>query len=266
LESIISQSISNPHLAYGTDEDADECDPLISRYDMSSDPIEYYDIYLEMINDYWKIILDDTMIDGKSYNHIKNKFQQGLYEYFRASRQIYKFVGGVYFSRHHIGDLEKDPFVVVDAKDQRRAIDLLDKYIFSSDFFEFPAELLNKLAPTRLDDLEGTLWYMDQLDYPIHKMVKNLQTRTLNNLFSMDIITRVHDNELRFNSNQEVFTLLEMFDALNNIIWIELLNQNSINSFRRELQSHHINLMINIFKDDKFYNWKNEFFKNYNHE
>lgn len=252
LDDIISKSIDNPYLAYGTDEDADECDPLISRYDMSSDPIEYYDIYLGMINDYWDIILDDSMVDGKSFNHVKNKFQQGLYEYFRASRHIYKFVGGVYFSRHHIGDFEKDPFVVVDADDQRRAIDLLDKYILSSDFFDFPPELLNKLAPTRLDDLEGTLWYMDQLDYPIHKMVKNLQTRTLNNLFSLDVLSRVHDNELRFNNTQEVFTLFEMFDSLNNIIWLELFNKNSINSFRRELQSHHISLMINIFKDKKY--------------
>jgi hypothetical protein len=252
LSSIISKSINNPYLAYGTDEDADECDPLISRYDMSSDPIEYYEIYLDMINDYWNILLDDSMIDGKSYNYIKNKFQQGLYEYFRASRHIYKFVGGIYYSRHHIGDIEKDPFIVVDAKDQRRAIDFLDKYILSSDFFEFPPELLNKLAPTRLDDFEHTLWYMEQLDYPIHKTVKNLQTRTLNNLYSLDVISRVHNNELRFNVNQEVFTLFEMFNSMNNIVWLELKNEDSINSFRRELQSHHINLMIKMFQDKKF--------------
>ncbi len=252
LKNIISKSINDPRLAYGTDEDADECDPLISRYDMSSDPIEYYEIYLDMINEYWNILLDDSMIDGKSYNHIKNKFQQGLYEYFRASRHIYKFVGGIYYSRHHIGDIEKDPFVVVDANDQRRAIDFLDKYILSSDFFDFPPELLNKLAPTRLDDFEGTLWYMDQLDYPIHKTIKNLQTRTLNNLYGLDVITRVHNNELRFNANQEEFTLFEMFDSMNNIIWLELKNQDQINSFRRELQSHHINLMISMFQNKKF--------------
>ena len=82
--------------------------------------------------------------------------------------------------------------------------------------------------------------------------VKNLQTRTLNNLFSLDVLSRVHDNELRFNNKQEVFTLFEMFDSLNNIIWLELFNKNSINSFRRELQSHHISLMINIFKDKKY--------------
>ena len=73
LKDIISKSIDNPVLAYGTDEDADECDPLISRYDMSSDPIEYYEIYLNMINEYWEILLEDSMVDGKSYNYIKNK-------------------------------------------------------------------------------------------------------------------------------------------------------------------------------------------------
>ena len=252
LKDIISKSIDNPVLAYGTDEDADECDPLISRYDMSSDPIEYYEIYLNMINEYWEILLEDSMVDGKSYNYIKNKFQQGLYEYFRASRHIYKFIGGIYYSRHHIGDIDKDPFIVVDAKDQRRAINFLDKYILSSDFFMFPPELLNKLAPTRLDDFEGTLWYMDQLDYPIHKTIKNLQTRTLNNIYRLDVISRIHNNELRFNSDQEIFTLFEMFDSMNNIIWIELKNQDSVNSFRRELQNHHIDLMINMFKNKKY--------------
>ena len=43
-----------------------------------------------------------------------------------------------------------------------------------------------------------------------------------------------------------------MFDSMNNIIWIELKNQDSVNSFRRELQNHHIDLMINIFKNKKY--------------
>ena len=249
LESIISESITNPQLAYGTDEDADECDPLTSRYDMSSDPIEYYAIYLDMIQDYWNILLDNSMIEGKSYNYIRNKFQQGLYEYFRASRHIYKFIGGVYYSRHHIGDIDKDPFTIVDAKDQRRAIDFLDKYILSDELFNFSPELLNKLAPTRLDDFEGTLWYMNQLDYPIHKTIKNLQTSTLNRVFSSDLISRVHDNERKFNTNQEIFTLFELFERMNVIVWKELNFNQNINSFRRELQSHHLNLMHNIYKN-----------------
>ena len=49
---ILSEYIGNPQLAYGTDEDADECAPDTSRYDMSSDPIEYYGIYIKIIHVY----------------------------------------------------------------------------------------------------------------------------------------------------------------------------------------------------------------------
>ena len=252
LEQIISKSISDDRLAYATDEDTGECDPLAARYDMSSDPIEYYELYLEMIQDYWNSLLDENMINGKGYNQIRNKFSQGMYEYFRASRQIPTFIGGVYYSRHHIGDIDKDPFVVVDAKDQRRAIDFLDKFILSSDAFDFSSELLNKLAPTRLSDFEGTLWKMDQLDYPIHEIIKNLQTGVLRRIYNIRVISRIHNNELRFNSDQEIFTLIELFDTMNNIIWEELKNDDSINSFRRELQSYHIDLMNNVYKNDQF--------------
>jgi len=249
LHDIISQSESNPKLAYGTDEDADECDPLISRYDMSSDPIEYYEIYLDMIQEYWSMLLDESMIDDKSYSLIRTRFQQGLYEYFRASRQVYKFIGGVHFSRHHIGDSDENPFRVVDANDQRRAIKFLDQFILSENLFDFDSDLLNKLAPTRLDDFEGTLWYMNQLDYPIHGTIKNLQTSTLNRVFSIDLINRVHDNELKFELNQEKFTLFELFDSMNNIIWRELYQNKNINSFRREIQNHHLKLMLQMYND-----------------
>ena len=39
---------------------------------------------------------------------------------------------------------------------------------------------------------------------------------------------------------------------MNNIVWEELSMGESINSFRRELQSHHLNLIIKIYKDSKF--------------
>ena len=119
----------------------------------------------------------------------------------------------------------------------------------STEIFNFSPELLNKLAPTRLDDFEGTLWYMNQLDYPIHKTIKNLQTSTLNRVFSSDLISRVHDNERKFDANQEIFTLFELFERMNIIVWRELQANQNINSFRRELQSHHLNLMHDIYKN-----------------
>jgi len=249
LDNIISRSISNPLLVYGTDEDTDDCDPFSTRYDMSSDPIEYYNVYLELIQVYWDNLLGENMIDGNRYSEIRNKFSQGIYEYYRAARQIPKFIGGVYYSRHHIGDIDKDPFSVVTAEDQRRAINFLDKFIFAESAFNFSAELLNKLAPTRLNDFEGSLYEMNQLDYPIHKIIKNLQIGTLNRIFSFNVITRTHNNELRFNNNEEIFTLFELFYSIKNIVWRELYDSKPINNFRREIQSHHIDLMENIYSN-----------------
>ena len=39
---------------------------------------------------------------------------------------------------------------------------------------------------------------------------------------------------------------------MNNVIWEELKRGSSINSFRRELQNHHLQLMLTIYKDNKF--------------
>ena len=39
---------------------------------------------------------------------------------------------------------------------------------------------------------------------------------------------------------------------MNNIIWEELKNDSPINSFRRELQSFHIDLINKVYQDSKF--------------
>ena len=67
-----------------------------------------------------------------------------------------------------------------------------------------------------------------------------------NSIFSSNVISRVHDNELRFTSNQDIFTLFELFERMNNIIWKELEYNQNVNSFRRELQNLQIEMYANI--------------------
>ena len=44
-------------------------------------------------------------------------------------------------------------------------------------------------------------------------------------------------NVLKVNSNEETFTIFELFDTISNDLWVELDKLNEINSFRRETQS-----------------------------
>ena len=113
--------------------------------------------------------------EGERYPRIRNIFSQGLWEYYGAARNVSKFIGGIKHSRHHVGAMDRNPFVVIPADDQRRALKFLDEQILGADVFAFESDLLNKLAPERLGNLKGTLWSMDRLDFPIHRYIKSIQ-------------------------------------------------------------------------------------------
>ena len=147
LESIASKS-NQPYLAYGTDEDAfglssRGIDPLCSTWDMGSDPIAYYNKQLDLVDKLWKNLLNDFEKKGNRFQKIRSVFSQGIGEYYSASRTAAKFIGGIYFSRNHIGDPDqKNPLIVVDAKKQREALQFINNRIFNKDAFNFDYELI----------------------------------------------------------------------------------------------------------------------------
>tara|TARA_Y100001970_G_scaffold273928_1_gene372862 strand:- start:8012 stop:10681 length:2670 start_codon:yes stop_codon:yes gene_type:complete len=246
LESIANQS-NNPYLAYGTDEDAfglssRGIDPLCNTWDMSSDPIEYYRRQLSGVENLWNNILLNFEKKGKRYQKLRSVFSQGVGEYRAAARTVSKFVGGINFSRHHIGDPgDKNPFIVVNPDKQREALHFLINRIFSKDAFEFDSNVLNKLSPERFEDFRGHVWRMDRLDYPLHKIIQSIHSTGLYSLFHPRRMARLQDNELRY-VNENKFTMAELFSEINTAIWIELDSQENIDSFRRNLQNIYIEL------------------------
>ena len=256
LESIASRSLE-PWLAYATDEDAysttRSIDPLTNTRDMTSDPIRYYSHQIKVANKYWDDLLENFEKDGETYSKLRSVFFQGLYEYYGASRNVPKFIGGIYHSRHHIGqDDDLFPLTVVDATDQRRALNFLLDNILSIDAFQFNPELLNKMAPERYDDFTDRTWNMSRLDFPIHNIIKMLQRSTLSKIHHPRIIHRVHDNVLKVQKDKS-FTVYEIFETVSDYMWSELNKFEGINSFRRETQSFYIDLLINIYFDDNEY-------------
>jgi hypothetical protein len=150
-------------------------------------------------------------------------------------------------SRHHVGDPNAPmPLTPVSADDQRRAMQFIGDQILSESAFDFSPELLNKLAPERFDDFKGSVWGVDRIDYPIHRVINYLQRVALYRIMNPRRIARVHDNEIRFNEGDDIFTMSEIFDFMNTTIWSELDKNENINSFRRELQRNYVEMMTQI--------------------
>ena len=253
LESIANQS-NNPLFTYGTDEDAfglssKGIDPLCNTWDMGGDPILYYSRQLDLVEKLWDNILDNFEKKGNRFQKIRSVFSQGIWEYYSASRTAAKFIGGIYFSRNHIGDPgQKDPLIVVSSDKQREALDFINNKIFNKNAFQFDQNVLNKLSPERYDDFTDYVWRLDRIDYPIHTVIKRIQGVALYSIFNPRRILRLQDNELRYTGDDQ-FTMSELFNTINSYLWEELSTAENINSYRRELQKSHITLLRTIMTD-----------------
>ncbi|MCB0277736.1 MAG: zinc-dependent metalloprotease [Calditrichaeota bacterium] len=247
----ISQRASGEKLLYATDEDAfglslRSVDPLTNLWDLGSDPLAFYQRRIRLSKALWAKMLDTFDEDGERYPRLRRVFSQGISEYALAALTVTKFVGGLYHHRDHIGDPgNRPPFEVVPAGKQREALNFLCETYFRPNSFEFDPRLLNRLAPERNWDFDGTLFYMYRLDYPIHGIVQLLQANALFSLLDPLLLARVQDNEVRFEKGAEKFTMPEIFEALRGNIWQELSGTGNINSYRREVQRMHL-YMLNI--------------------
>ena len=119
--------------------------------------------------------------------------------------------------------------------------------------FNFDPDLLNKLAPGRDWDFKGSVWRMSRIDYPIHDYVRWIQSGTLYRLHHPRIFARVRDNELKFPKGDEVFTLAELFQGITTSLWSELKQNQNINSFRRDLQKSHVEVLSSILLNKRNY-------------
>tara|TARA_Y100001968_G_scaffold183875_1_gene168418 strand:- start:569 stop:3178 length:2610 start_codon:yes stop_codon:yes gene_type:complete len=251
LEKIASK-VSDPLLQYGTDEDARGSsvwgmDPSCNLYDLGKDPLEYSELRIQLSNELWDDILKNFEVNGERYQKIRRVFGQGWGEYRGAINVITKYIGGSYVYRDHIGDPgDRVPLNIVPAKEQRRALKILNDKIFDKNAFSFSPDVLNKLLPERFWNFSGSVWNMRRLDYPIHNAVERLYSRALSRIFNPLVLSRVQDNEIRFSRNEDKFTMSELFLTLRKSIWSELNDRQNINSFRRGLQRIHLETLIDI--------------------
>jgi hypothetical protein len=252
----IAARAAEPELAYSTDEDAlgtysaSALDPLVNQFDQSSDPIRYFENRIEIINELWTSIESKLVQDGEGYQILRRAVMRSLNEYYRALVTASKFIGGLYHHRDHAGDPNgRSPFAPISAEKQKEALEFMRRFCFSEEAFQLSPQLYNKLAPERLPGLDGLngLFGATRLDTPWHDSVLNLQRAVLYRLHAPATLGRLQDNELRFQSTDNRFTMADMFLGLETAVWAELHHPvRQISSLRRNLQREHLKTLSRI--------------------
>ncbi len=231
---------------YATDEDAgfggQALDPRVTRFDFSSDPIGYFEHTIGLAAELRDNLDDKLVEDGDSYTALRRGFDYTWSQYTLGGLVAAKHVAGIQHSRHHVGDPDGQlPFVPVSADEQRRALDFISETIWAQGAFEVEPETLQKLQIERSEDLEGSVWRADRLDYPLHEAVAMVQSVPLNRLFDPARLSRLVDLE---KMSDDALTLDEFFSTVRKSIWTELGSASTVDSHRRALQERHLDHLI----------------------
>lgn len=245
LKKIAARS-GDPRYAFGDDGNARgiDPDPLTVRYDLSSDTIEYAKAESKLVAESWPKVVEELTQDGEGYQKARRAFNVLLGRHGEVMFAASRYVGGVHTSRSHKGDEKSgQPLVVVPAKKQREALELVEEQVFSDKPFGFPPELYGYLASSQWDH-----WGVDPIertDYPAHDVILMWQDRILSKLLSPLTLSRIHDSELKVPEDEDVLTTAELITSLTDSIFAETTDlkagdyterKPAITSLRRNLQ------------------------------
>ena len=231
-----------PGHAYQSDEQAlIGFDPRVVQYDLSSDPLAYWEKSIE-VSKHLLTNLDKRLPrSGESYYEFTRAFNQLLGIYARSAGVASRYVGGLNVNRNHKGDPgEKPTLSPVDVAEQKRALALLNAFLFSPAAMNFPTSYYGKLTtdPYGLDFAA---------DFPIQDQISGIQKAALTRLFSGGVLTRVANNEFKRGGDpNRALTMTTLFDSVGKNVWSELGTRGNVSALRRQLQRAHLDRMAEM--------------------
>jgi hypothetical protein len=182
--------------------------------------------------------------DGDGYQKARQAFNILLGRHGQVMFAASRYVGGLEVSRSHKGDEKApQPLVVVPAKKQREALELVETEVFSDKPFGFPPELYSYLASSQWD--HWGVEPIERTDYPAHDVILMWQDRILSKLMSPLTLARIHDSELKVPEDEDVLTTAELLESLTDSVFAETddfksgeytARKPAISSLRRNLQ------------------------------
>ena len=250
----IARQAAQPGHAYGTDEDArgaGAVDPHVNVFDLGADPLAWGKKRAELINGLIPKIGDIKLEDNAPYFEATDLFQSYLYQYARVLTPAIKYIGGQHQYRDHVGDPDgRMPFVPIDYKEQKEALNMIVDFAFDEGAVHLPQDIFQKMGADRWSHWGNNTTYGGRVDYPLHGTMLGIQNSLLEQLLDPVRLSRIRDTEVKFGSDQTV-TIPELMTALTEAIWSEMQTSpgTNVGSNRRDLQRAYLNKMEALVTD-----------------
>lgn len=261
LDKVLSR-VSEPQLAYGTDEDTFGPDPRARRYDLAENPLDYANSQMELVRTIRSGLTDKFVKDGESWSRARRGYLISLNTQMQSLSMMSNWVGSAYVYRDKKGDPGgRAPIEVVPADRQRAAMRFVIDNAFKDDAYGITPELLAHATVDKWwDDINNVF---SDAALPIHDRVMGMQASALTMLLNPQTVQRVYDYELFVPADQDALTLAELMESVTESIWTELgqapskkftTREPMISSLRRNLQREHLDRLIDMAFENRGFN------------
>ncbi|MGE3164302.1 MAG: zinc-dependent metalloprotease [Planctomycetota bacterium] len=251
LAKIASRS-AEKGLDYGTDDDLFEGDPTIAQFDAGTNPLEFAQRRLALVQALMPTLIERAIDDGEGYERVRRAFDALLFEVSGAAMIAARHVGGAYLHRDHKGTPEaRPPLSVVPAEKQREALTLICRHILDTNALPIPQQLLSYLAAGRWSH-----WGQGYApaSYPVLERAQGVQSLALAALLNFETLSRIRNNELRLPQDESKLTIPELLSTLTNSVFAETVTQAEVGlpAMRQNLQRVYIDRLIRMANGPNF--------------
>lgn len=227
LNQWIVDKADNPVYRFGR---YNRIDPTSQTEDLGDDSMIASELGIENLKRINVKLLEWATTDGEDYDDLSELYRNVFGQYSRYMGHVAMNVGGVY-EYNKTADQDGAVYTPVEAEKQKRAIAFLNKQLFLTPTWLVDEEILSKTQSSGIVD-----------------RVNNIQTRTLDQLFNMDKLKRVIENET-LNGNA-AYKSIDMMTDLRNGIFSELRSGKAIDTYRRNLQKAFIEKLGSVVNSD----------------
>jgi hypothetical protein len=238
----IAARSTDPLLAYATDEDAGVgnfllgIDPEANRFDLGSDPLEYYRKRMKLSRELWDRLQTMKLADGESYERLTRSLIAGFAQLGRVAPLAAKYIGGVRHVRDFAGS-NRPVYEPTPLARQREALAMITNDFFQVDSFRFKPEFVSRLGIDHFSRPRNP-------DISIAAAVLTLQKTVLDQLLSDAVAARILDSREKVADPNKLLKLSDLYDGLQNAIWSELKTGRDITPMRRQLQREYLHRVV----------------------
>ncbi len=242
LNTIASRS-NEPYLAFGNDADdmrspGNGIDPRVMVNDMSNDMVAYAEDRYKFVNATIPRLVTKFGKEGESYAGIRGRYNLLNFERRSMSQAVANYIGGVYVDRSFIGQNKgSKPFTVVPVAYQKKAMDLLIRYIFAPNAFDTDAQLFQYLQFQR----RGYNFFGNTEDPKLQNIILGIQITALQSILNSTTLSRINNSGLYGNT----YSVADVMSDLANGIFKADLG-GAVNLYRQNLQMEFVKGAIAI--------------------